>query len=492
MNGNARKIRLICQMPIMVSTLLLTACAIGPDYKQAPSIEVGTHFKSQADYEALSTQRPSTAQYQAAANQAWVQANADDLSKGDWWLRFHDPQLNQLMNELNTSNLEIVQALARYDQARASLRSSQAGFFPTVAGSAEGGKAGGDNQTTSSTYKATASLSWELDLWGKIRRQVQASKAQGQASAADWANVRLSMQAQLAKAYFNLRMTDEQIKLLNQIVASDEQALAVNQRRYTQGVAARADVVSAMTQLENARAQAIRIQSTRQQYESAIAVLLGKAPSQLSVTSEDFVAHVPNIPTVLPSVLLMRRADIYSAERAVAAANEQIGIAQAAWLPSLSLHASDGLQASSWSDWLSAPLNVWSLGPQLALSLFDGGSRSAAVASSKAKYQEQVAAYRQTVLTALKEVEDNMTLVSTLSKQYAVQQRALAAARESLLITRNQYQAGMINYLNVIQVENTAYNTEISTLQLINQRLTAAVDLVVALGGGWSVPSEEK
>ncbi|NOL50395.1 efflux transporter outer membrane subunit [Pelistega europaea] len=472
--------------------LLLAACAIGPDYKKAPDVDIGTSYKAAAAYDAQFPQKPTVAQYQAAANQAWVQANVDDLSKGDWWLRFEDAQLNQLMNELNTSNLEIEQALARYDAAVASLRSSQASLFPTLAGSASSTRSGGDEQQVGNAYKATASLSWELDLWGKIRRQVQASKAQAQASAADWANVRLSMQAQLAKAYFGLRMIDEQIKLLNQIVASDEQAVAMNQRRYNQGVAARADVVSAMTQLESARAQAINIQSTRQQYESAIAVLLGKAPSQFVLVAQPFVAHIPTIPTVLPSVLLTRRADIYSAERAVAAANEQIGIAQAAWLPSLSLSASSGWQASSWSDWFAAPLNVWSLGPQLALSLFDGGARSAALASSKAQYREQVAAYRQTVLTALKEVEDNMTLVSTLAQQYEVQQRALSAARESLTITRNQYQAGMVNYLSVIQVENTTYNTEISTLQLINQRLSAAIDLVVALGGGWSAPIEGK
>lgn len=448
-------------------SVFLSACAVGPDYKQAPSIEVGEHYK-------------------AASLRDWVSSPHDDLSREDWWLRFNDPTLNQLMNELNNHNFQLAQAMANYEAAAASVKSARSGFFPTLGIDADVTRSGGKNQSVSDAYQGNATVSWEIDLWGKIRRQLQASQAGLQASAADMANVRLSLQGQLAKAYFALRMSDEQARLQQQMVQSYTQAVNMNQNRYEQGVAARADVVSALTQLENARAQAIALESTRQQYESAIAVLLGRAPSQLNMAPQAVVLHIPNIPTVLPSALLLRRPDIYAAERAVAQANEEIGMAAAAWLPSLNLSASVGAQASSWSDWISAPLNFWSLGPKLAMTIFDGGARSAAVASSQAAYRAKVAAYRQTVLNALKEVEDNMTATSVLERQYAVQQRALAAARESLQITRNQYQAGLVNYLNVIQVENTAYNTEISTLQLMNQRLNTAIDLIMALGGGWS------
>ncbi len=460
------------KISVLALSALLTACAVGPDYKAPPAIEVGAQYK--------------------ASHQDWVQISEDSLGKEDWWLRFKDDTLNRLMQELNQSNFQLAEALATYEAALASVRSSRAGLFPNLGTSADYTRSGGDNQNgVSNTYQATGSLSWEVDLWGKVRRQVEASKNAAQASEADVANLRLSLQAQLAKAYFSLRMTDEQIALLNRIVASYEKAVQVNQNRYDQGVAARADVVSAMAQLENARAQAINIQSTRQQYESTIAVLLGKAPSQVTIPQDAFVMTIPSIPTVLPASLLWHRADIYSAERAVAKANEEIGVAQAAWFPSLNLGVNGGLSQNTLANWLSAPLSFWSLGPALALTIFDGGARSAVVASSTAQYQGKVAAYRQTVLNALKEVEDNMTLLNTLNRQHTVQQRALAAARESLKITRNQYQAGLVNYLSVTQVENTAYNTEISALQLMNQRLNAAVDLIMAFGGGWQVPTTQ-
>ncbi len=456
------------KISVVVLSCLLAACAVGPDYQAPPSIEVGENYK--------------------AASKDWVQSSEDDLSKEDWWLRFKDETLNRLMAELNQSNFQLAQALATYEAALANVKSSQAGFYPSLGANADYTRSGGDQQAVSNAYRGTGALSWEVDLWGKVRRQVEANKSAAQASEAEVADLRLSLQAQLAKAYFGLRMTDEQIALLNRIVASYERAVQVNQNRYDQGVAARADVVSATAQLENARAQAINIQSTRQQYESTIAVLLGKAPSQVNIPTEAFVMSVPTIPTVLPSALLWRRADIYAAERTVAKSNAEIGVAQAAWLPSLNLGASAGLTENTLANWLSAPLNFWSLGPALALTIFDGGARSAALASRKAEYQGQVAAYRQTVLNALKEVEDNMTLLNTLNRQHTVQQRALASARESLKITRNQYQAGLVNYLSVTQVENTAYNTEINALQLMNQRLNTAVDLIMALGGGWQAP----
>lgn len=455
-------------------SLLLSACAVGPDYVQAPPLEIGSQFKATSLHD-------------------WVQAPAsDDLRRNDWWLRFQDEQLNQLMQELNSSNMQIAQALAQFEAAVASARGARSDLFPSLGTNANMSRAGGSEQSADTSYTANGTLSWEIDLWGRVRRQVEAGTYTAQAAAADLANVRLSMQGQLAKNYFSLRMTDEQIALLGRIVQAYERAVRMNQNRYEQGVAARADVVSATAQLENARAQAINIQAQRQQLESSIAVLLGRAPVNFGVTPEAFSIQVPAIPSMLPSTLLVRRPDIASAERRVASANADIGVKQAAWLPSISLSANGGLRHNNFADWLASPLNFWSLGPQLALAIFDGGARRAALDTSKAQYRAQVANYRQTVLTALKEVEDGMTLSSVLARQQTVHMRALASARESLTITRNQYQAGIVDYLSVTQVENSAYNTEIAALQLTNQRLNAAVDLLLALGGGWEIPPAQQ
>lgn len=455
-------------------SLILSACAVGPDYTQAPPQEIGEQFK-------------------ATRLQDWTLASwQGDLRHSDWWLRFQDEQLNQYMRELNGSNFRIAQALAQYEAALASSNGARANLYPSLGTNANLNRAGGTEQSAASTYTANANVAWEIDLWGRIRRQVEAGDYSAQAAEADLANIRLSMQAQLVKDYISLRMTDEQITLLGHIVQAYERAVRTNQNRYDQGVAARADVVAAMVQLENARAQAINIQAQRQQFESSIAVLLGRAPSTLSISPQRFSMLVPTIPTMLPSTLLARRPDIASAERQVARANAEIGVAQAAWLPSLNLSANGGLRHSSFADWIASPLNFWSLGPQLAFAIFDGGARRAALDTSKAQYRAQVANYRQTVLTGLKEVEDKMTLLSVLARQQEVQMRALASARESLTITRNQYQAGLIDYLSVTQVENSAYNTEIAALQLSNQRLNAAVDLIMALGGGWEVPGSSE
>ena len=463
---------IVKKISIILLSGLLSACAVGPDYKQAPEIEMGENYK-------------------ATTFKDWQQTATDSLSRGAWWERFQDVQLTQLVQELNAHNYQLEQALANYDAALATMRSAQASWFPTVSSGASYTKSGGNQQNSANAYSATGTIAWEVDLWGKVRRQVQSKQYSVQASAADIADTKLSLQAQLVKAYIALRMTDEQQKLLNQIVAAYEKSVKTNQNRYDQGVAARADVVAATAQLENARAQAINLRSTRQQYESAIAVLLGKAPTLFTLSPTAFNLTMPSVPLSVPSALLLQRPDIYSAERSVAAANAEIGVAKAAWFPSLSLSASGGLQHSNFADWIASPLNFWSLGPQLALSVLDGGARRAAIATSEANYRATVANYRQTVITALKEVEDNLTLMSVLKDQDAVQQRALAAARESLKITRNQYQAGLVDYLSVSQVEQSTYNTEISALQLKSQRLQAAVDLMMALGGGWSAPNPE-
>ncbi len=450
----------------MLALVLLSACTVGPDYVR-PAQETGLAYK-------------------AEKVDGWVQARpGDDLSKGNWWERFSEPVLNGLMTQLNASNQNIAQAVARYDAARALSAQARSGFFPVLGSGAGYDRSGGSNRSGSSQYDLSGSLNWELDLWGKIRRQVQGQQAAQQASEADLANVRLSMQSELAQSYFTLRMIDEQKRLLERTLQAYERSLRMNQNRYAQGVSARGDVVAAMAQVNNARAQAIDIEAERARTENAIAVLIGQLPASVNIAPMAFEVTVPAVPVSVPSTLLQRRPDVASAERRVAQANADIGVAQSAWFPDLRLNLSGGLQAATFSDWVSSPLNFWSLGPALAMTLFDGGARTASINYAKASYQAEVAGYRQTVLTALQEVETAMSTLSVLNRELEVQLLALTASRESLQITRNQFEAGLIDYLSVVQVETSAYAAERTALQLENQRLNTAVELIKALGGGW-------
>lgn len=451
----------------MLSLALLSACTVGPDYVR-PVQETGLAYK-------------------AEKVDGWVQARpGDDLSKGNWWERFNEPVLNDLMKQLNASNQSIVQAVARYDAARALTAQARSDFFPVLGSGAGYDRSGGSNRSGTSQYDLSGSLNWELDLWGKVRRQVQGQEAAQQASAADLANVRLSMQSELARNYFNLRMIDEHKRLLERTLQAYERSLRMNRNRYAQGVSARGDVVAAMAQVNNARAQAIDIEAERARTENAIAVLTGQLPSSVNIAPVAFEVKVPAIPVSVPATLLQRRPDVAAAERKVAQANADIGVAQSAWFPDLKLNLSGGLQAATFSDWISSPLNFWSLGPALAMTLLDGGARAANINYAKASYQAEVAGYRQTVLTALQEVEDAISTLGVLNREIKVQQQALAASRESLQITRNQFEAGLIDYLSVVQVETAAYSAERTALQLENQRLNTTVDLIKALGGGWS------
>ncbi|MFA5703510.1 MAG: efflux transporter outer membrane subunit [Advenella sp.] len=453
----------------MLALALLSACTVGPDYVR-PAQELGLSYK-------------------AEKVDGWVQARpGDDLSKGNWWERFNEPVLNGLMAQLNASNQNIAQAVARYDAARVLTTQTRSGFFPVLGAGAGYDRSGGSNRPGTSQYDLSGSLNWELDLWGKVRRQVQGQQAAQQASAADLANVRLSMQSELAQNYFTLRMIDEQKRLLERTLQAYERSLQMNQNRYAQGVSARGDVVAAMAQVNNARAQAIDIEAERARTENAIAVLTGQLPSSVNIAPVAFEVKVPAIPVSVPATLLQRRPDVASAERRVAQANADIGVAQSAWFPDLNLSLSGGLQAATFSDWISSPLNFWSLGPALAMTLLDGGARSASINYAKASYQAEVAGYRQTVLTALQEVENAISTLSVLNRELKVQLQALAASRESLQITRNQFAAGLIDYLSVVQVEASAYAAERTALQLENQRLNTTVDLIKALGGGWSEP----
>ncbi|MBP6019535.1 MAG: efflux transporter outer membrane subunit [Burkholderiaceae bacterium] len=475
--------------------VLISACAVGPDY-QRPALDVGTHYK-EAGLTAVDGGNATT--------QGWVVAQpADEVLRGDWWTVFHDPVLDTLMHASNADNFDIARVEAQYRQAQALLQSSRSGFFPTLgtgAGVTRSGSGSGSGDASagggagiggpSNLFSLTGNVSWEVDLWGKIRRSVESSQAGVQASLADVATTRLSMQSTLAQTYFRLRIMDNEKRLLAQTLQAYERSLTMTQNRYQAGVAAQAEVAVSQAQLENTRVQALALNWQRAQLEHALAVLTGQAPAAFSLAAAESVAYdmqlaqVPVIPIGLPAQLLQRRPDVAAAERRTAQANASIGVAQAAWFPDLTLSAQGGFRSGQWAQWLSSPASFWSLGPALALAIFDGGAREANVASMRAAYDAQAATYRQTVLTALREVEDYLIQRHVLDQEQDAQTRALAAARLSLELTRNQYEAGLIDYLSVVQVETTALSTERAALSLLTDRLIASVQLIAALGGGW-------
>ncbi|MGE8688179.1 MAG: efflux transporter outer membrane subunit [Achromobacter sp.] len=455
---------------------LLGACAVGPDY-QRPALDVGAAYKEgQGEVEGWKPARPR-----------------DEADRGEWWRVYDDATLDGLVARLNASNQTIAQAEANYRQALGLVRGARAGFFPTVgagagmtrSGSGQGGSTSSSGSNVSNQYSLTGSVSWEVDLWGRVRRSVESSEASAAASLADLGATRLSAQAALVQSYLQLRVLDEQKRLLDATVAAYEKSLELTQNRYAVGVAGQADVAVARTQLESTRAQSIDLDWQRGQLEHAIAVLMGQAPSQFSLPPTAFALRLPQIPVGLPSELLERRPDVAAAERRAAAANAQIGVAQAAWFPSLILSADGGFRNGQFADLLTAPARFWSLGPALALTIFDGGAREAQVEQARASYDAQAAAYRQAALTGLREVEDYLIQLRVMENEQIVQRRALESARESLRLIQNQYKAGLVDYLSVAVVDATALSSERNALSLLGNRLAASVNLIVALGGGW-------
>ena len=464
--------------PLLLGLLAstLAACAVGPDYKRPDA--------------------PVAPAYKEAGN--WLSATPrDDVQRGAWWEAFKDPQLNELEKQVIISNQTLAQAEAQYRQATALLRQTRAGFLPTVSADASVQRAGGNSSTTTSIignrYSLSLDAAWELDLWGRVRRSVEAGEANAKASEADLASARLSTQAQLAQSYLQLRITDDQQRLLDETVAGYERSLQLTQNQYNVGVASKGDVAQAMTQLKSAQAQAIDNSIQRAQLEHAIAVLLGKTPAEFSIAPAPLLAVVPPpTPPGVPSTLLERRPDIAAAERRMAAANAQIGVAKAAYFPSLTISASGGYQSSSFADWISLPNRFWSVGPSAALTLFDGGARSAQTDQAVAAYDQNVAVYRQTVLTAFQDVEDNLVALHLLTQQAQVQGEAVTAAQESLKIAMNQYKAGTVSYLNVVTAQNAAYSNQRSALTVLNSQLSASVLLIKALGGDWKDDNQDK
>jgi NodT family efflux transporter outer membrane factor (OMF) lipoprotein len=450
-----------------VMTVVLSACAVGPDYV-VPAQDVGMAFAEHA-------------------MPGWSVAQpADHLPRDGWWQAYDDAILNGLLTQLSTGNQTVAEAEANYRAATATLRQARAAYLPTVTATADRKRAG-STTLSGDTNQLRADLSWELDIWGGVRCGVEAGDVAVLSSAALVANARLSQQSSLAQSYFQLRISDEQQHLLRQILQTYERSLTLTRNRYEAGLVQRQEVTLAETMLENARALLLAAQQRRILFEHAIAQLLGLPPSRFSLASVAFVQEVPQIPVGLPSELLQRRPDVASAERLAAQANANIGVKQAAWFPSLRLNANGGWSSASLGDLISVPARTWSLGAALAQTIFDGGLRTAAIEQSRAQYDAQAARYRQTVLTALREVEDQMTTLRIQTENQEVRLRALTSARESLQLIRNRYTEGLISYLDVVQIENQALSAEQEALNVVEARLLASVQLIAALGGGWDV-----
>jgi NodT family efflux transporter outer membrane factor (OMF) lipoprotein len=462
----------------LVTLLALAACTVGPDYVR-PEMPTPPAYKEAKDW------KPATPR--------------DAEARGKWWEIYGDPVLDGLVAQVAISNQNVAIAEAQLRQALALVEGTRSGYFPTVGANASrtrsqspagsGNVVGGGGAVVvgaTNTNSVSASVSWEIDLWGRVRRSVESSGAQAQASAAELAAATLSAQAQLARSYFDYRITGAQQKLFDETVEAYEKSLQLTTNRYNAGVAARAEVVQAEAQLRSAQAQQLDIAIQRAQLEHAIALLLGKAPADFAMPPGQVQPAAPAVPVGIPSELLERRPDIAAAERQVASANAKIGVAESAYYPSFSISGTGGTRAADYTDLFTSPTRFWSVGPLLALTLFDGGARRSVSDQAIANYDASVAAYRQTVLGAFVEVEDNLVALRVLEQEQVVQQQALKAARESLALTLNQYKAGTVSYLAVVIVQTQAFSEERAALNLRARELAASVNLVKAMGGGWS------
>lgn len=460
---------------LVLTGVLLSACAVGPDY-QRPELAVPQQFN---------------------AVDGWTQANPSDaLERGAWWELYADPQLNALVAKLNSNNQSVAQAEAQFRQAQALVRNARGAFLPSAdlsvgkTRSSQGTGSSNSSLTSSSsgirdTLNAQVGVSWEADVWGKLRRGLEANEASAEASYADLAAMRLSQQSELVQNYLQLRVIDQQKRLLEATVEAYERSLKMSENQYRAGISGKDAVAQAQTQLRNTQASLIDLIWQRAQFENAIAVLTGQPPTGFKLAEINNIPKLPVIPVSVPSQLLERRPDIASAERSIIAANANIGVAKAAYYPDFSLSLSGGYSSSQYQDWISVPNRFWSVGPKISLPLFDGGQRSAEVDRNEAVYDQTVAKYRQTVLDGFREVENYRIQLKVLGDETVVQEQALESARESLRLTTNQYKAGLIAYLDVVNVQTTALSTERSVLNLLQSRLIASVQLIAALGGGW-------
>jgi NodT family efflux transporter outer membrane factor (OMF) lipoprotein len=458
----------------LLSVLLLAGCTVGPNYHR-PAAEVPPAYKEVGDWKPA---QPS-----------------DEKLSGNWWEVFQDPQLNALEQQVNISNQNLKAAEAQYTQARAALRYQRADLFPTVSvdPSVTRNSYSSNRQPHSAQFSGVTftdiqipfELSYQVDLWGRVRRTVESYRDQAQASAADLAAVNLSMHAQLALFYFQARMLDAEEQLLNSTVIQYQQALDLIENRYTGGLASDLEVQQAKTQLETTRAQAIDVGVARAQYEHAVAVLIGKPPASFSLAPLPLTMPPPPIPVGLPSELLERRPDVAAAERLMASANAQIGVAKSAYYPLVNLAAAGGFESGSITTLLQGPSALWSAGPSAVFTIFDVGRRRAASDQAIAAYNQAVANYRETVLTGFQQVEDNVAALRILEHEAEVEDKAVSAAQKYLELANQRYKGGVTSYLEVTTAQTAALSDEVTAVNILGRRMVDAVTLVQALGGGW-------
>ncbi len=453
--------------------IFATGCAVGPNYQRPGTVDVSSFKEAEG----------------------WVPAApADALDRGPWWSLFGDPVLDQLAVRVAVSNQNVAQAVAAYAQARALVRQQRASLFPSV--TLGGGVSRSKSSSSSSSslgsggrigdnYQASIGGTWEPDVWGRLGRAVDGASAGAQASAADLASATLSAQGELASNYFSLRQTDAQKALLASTIEGYQRTLEITQNRYSAGIAARTDVLQSQTQLANAKADEAGLQRQRAQLEHAIAVLVGEAPGNFTLAPGRWNPVVPEVPVGVPSTLLQRRPDIAAAERRVASANEQIGIARSAYYPSLSLNGSVGAAASSLADLFTVSSSVWSIGLSAAQVLFNAGATGARVDGAQASHELTVARYRQTVLAAFADVENQLAATRVLQTQQALRRQASEAADLVEQQVLNRYRSGQVSYTEVITAQATALNARRALVQVMADRQTTAVALLQSLGGGW-------
>jgi NodT family efflux transporter outer membrane factor (OMF) lipoprotein len=451
---------------------LASGCTVGPDYRK-PTLDVPGQFR-QAE--------------------GWKPAQpADHVVRGAWWNDFGDPVLAELLARVGDANPNVRIAQAQFAQARAVTQQARATLFPTLGTSVSATRSRAPSLANRpilvggpiNNYDAQADVAWEPDLWGRVRRNVEAGRASESAAEADLASVRLAAEAELAQNYVLLRVADEEKRLLDEAATAWARNLVLVENRYAAGLVAKSDVVQARTQRDTTRAQSIDLAVQRAQLEHGIALLLGEAPARFALAPAVFVTQAPVVPPGVPSALLERRPDIAAAERRVAAANAQIGVAMAAFYPDLTLTGAIGYRNTAYSRWLDAPSRFWSVGPSLALTLFDGGARRAVKAQAEAAHAAETERYKLAVLTGFREVEDSLVALRLLGEEADVQAQAVADARESLKLTRNRYAAGVASALDVIATQNIALDNERTAASLRGRQVTAAIQLVKATGGGW-------
>jgi NodT family efflux transporter outer membrane factor (OMF) lipoprotein len=464
----------LCAVLIATGALLFTGCAVGPKYKK-PAVPVPPAYKEMGDWKT-------------------AQPNDQNLG-GNWWEIFQDPQLNALEQQINASNQNLKAAVAQYQQSRAALRYVRADYYPTVTAAPSASRQRYSNNRppqssnldgiTFNDFVLPVNFSYQVNAWGRVSKNVESYREQAQASAADLAVVNLSMHAELAIDYFAARSLDAEEKLLQDTVTQYEQAFQLNEDRYQGGLASEVEVEQARTILETTRAQMVDVGVARAQFEHATAVLLGKTPAEFTLPPLPLTTPPPSIPVGIPSTLLERRPDIAGAERRVASANAQVGLAKTAYYPLVDIVGSGGFESGTIGTLLQGPSGFWAVGSSAVVTLFDVGRRRAANDQAKASYDASVASYRETVLKAFQQVEDNLAALRVLEHEAGIQSTAVEAAQRSLSLSNTRYEGGVTSYLEVITAQNAALADEVTAVNILGRRMANAVLLIEALGGGW-------